>query len=95
MLGWDQYGLDKKRPGTPCTEVVFLHLLGYAGHVVHSGASEAQNGDAIFFMLWTRYTELVFLNTVGSVGHVVPSIVTRAQNINALFSYPCWLGAAA
>jgi hypothetical protein len=50
------------------------------GHVVHSGVFEAQNGDALFFMLgWdrygfdkkhtgTRYAKLVFLYLVGSTG---------------------------
>jgi hypothetical protein len=30
--------------------------VGSAGQVVHSGASEAQNGETLFFMLgWDRY----------------------------------------
>jgi hypothetical protein len=76
MLRWDQYRFDKKRTGTRCAKLVFLHSVGSAGLVVHSGASGAQNGDALFFMLaWaqcgfhqkrarTRYTELVFLHLV-------------------------------
>jgi hypothetical protein len=36
MLGWDQYGLDKKCTGTRYAKLVFLQPVGYAGHVVHS-----------------------------------------------------------
>jgi hypothetical protein len=75
----------KKRARTCFTEVVFLHLVGYAAHVMHFGASGARNIDTLFFMLWwdrydfhkkragTRYFELAFLHLIGSVGHVVHS----------------------
>jgi hypothetical protein len=40
MLGWDRYGFDKNRIGTSYAELVFLHPVRYADHVVHFGASE-------------------------------------------------------
>jgi hypothetical protein len=41
----------KKRSRTRYAELVFLHAMGYADHVLHSGASWARNDDALFFML--------------------------------------------
>jgi hypothetical protein len=41
MLETDRYGFDKKYAGTRYAKVVFLHLLGYMGHAVHSGAFAA------------------------------------------------------
>ena len=38
---WDRYGFHKKRVGTRYVELVFLNLVGPAGHVVHSVASGA------------------------------------------------------
>jgi hypothetical protein len=34
ILGWARCGFHKKCAGTHDAELVFLHLLGYAGHVV-------------------------------------------------------------
>jgi hypothetical protein len=85
MLEWDQYGYDKKCIRTRYVELLFLHLVASAGHIVHFGASREQIIDTIFFKLrWDRYgfnkkhfrtcyVELVFSHKVGSVGHVVHS----------------------
>jgi hypothetical protein len=63
--------------------------VGFAGHVVHSGASGPRIVGTLFFMLrwdWygfnkkctkTRYLELVFLHLVGFVGHAVHSGASR------------------
>jgi hypothetical protein len=80
MLGWDRYRFHKNHVGTHYTERLFLHPVGSAGHVVHFGASEVRNIDALFFMLgWNRYglhknnvetpyDERVFLYLVGPTG---------------------------
>jgi hypothetical protein len=76
MLGWERYRFDKKRIRACYTELVFLHPVRSRGHVVRSGASEAQNIDALFFILGsdrhgfekertgTRYEKIVFLHSV-------------------------------
>jgi hypothetical protein len=51
MLRCDWYGFDKKRTRTHYVELVFFHPMGAAGHIVHSGASRAQNIDVLFVML--------------------------------------------
>jgi hypothetical protein len=80
----------KKRAETRYANVVILHPVGSVGHVVHSGASRAQNVYILFFKLgWarccfhikhvgTRYTKLVFLHPVGSVGYTVHSDTSGA-----------------
>jgi hypothetical protein len=90
LLRWALCGFCKKRRGTRYTELVFMHRVGSAGHIVHAGAFRARIVNALFFMLgWDRYgfnkknagtcyVEHVFLHPVGSAGHVVQTGVSRA-----------------
>jgi hypothetical protein len=98
MLGWDRYGLNKKRIGSRYAELVFLHPVGPASEVVRSGASGARIVDALIFMLvWarcnfhkkhhgTRYAELVFLHPVGSAGHVMHLVCPGRETSSHYFS---------
>jgi hypothetical protein len=55
LLRWDRYRFQKKCVEARYTKLVFLHLVGYAGHIVHCGASRTRNNDALFFLLgWDR-----------------------------------------
>jgi hypothetical protein len=51
MYGWVRYDFHKKRVRTRYTELVFLHPVRSAGHIMHSGAYRARNIDALFFVL--------------------------------------------
>jgi hypothetical protein len=96
MIVWDWYGFHKKRARTHYTKLVFLYLVGYAGQVVHSSASEARNIDKLFLIvMWDRYgfhkkcvrtpyAEYVFLHPVVPVGHVVHFGASVACNVGEL-----------
>jgi hypothetical protein len=41
LLGWAQCGFHKKSAGTRYAKLVFLHPVGYVGHIMHSRVSGA------------------------------------------------------
>jgi hypothetical protein len=41
--------------GTHYAKLVFLHLVGSAGHVMHSGASRVRKVDVVFFMCFCMF----------------------------------------
>jgi hypothetical protein len=77
--------IPQKRARICYAELVVVHPVGSAGHVVDSGACGVRNVDLVFFMLGadrfrfhkkrdgTRYDELVFLHPMGSAGQIVHS----------------------
>jgi hypothetical protein len=102
MVMWALCGFHKKCYGTRYAELVLLHLVWYAGHIVCSGAFGAWNIDALYLMLmWARcgshkkwaethHAELVFLHPLQYVGHVARSATYGTRNIDALFYMLSW-----
>jgi hypothetical protein len=84
-LGWAWCGFHKQCARTHYVELVFLHPVGSAYHVVHTGAFGPRIVDTLFFMLgWARYgfhkmhigkryAEFLFLHAVGYADHIVHS----------------------
>jgi hypothetical protein len=56
MLGWERCGIHKNCVGTRYDELLFLHPVRSAGHIVHLGASRERLIDTLFFKhRWDRY----------------------------------------
>jgi hypothetical protein len=56
MIRYAWCGFHKKRARTRYFEVVFLHPVGSADHIVHLGASGLRKIVTLFFNLrWDRY----------------------------------------
>jgi hypothetical protein len=59
-----------KSIGQQYAELVFLHLMAFAGHIVHSGVCGTQKVEALFFVLacnWYRFYK-------NMMGHVTPNL---------------------
>jgi hypothetical protein len=92
--------IPQKRARICYAELVVVHPMGSAGHVVDSGACSVRNVDLVFFMLGadrfrfhkkrdgTRYDELVFLHPMGSPGQIVHSSASGGGEMSThYFSY--------
>jgi hypothetical protein len=55
MLGWARCRFHKKSVGTRYAELVFLHPVGSAHHVVHSGAFGTRKFDTLIMLGWDQY----------------------------------------
>jgi hypothetical protein len=62
MLGWDWYRFHKMCVGICYIELVFFHLVGSTGHVVHFDAFETQNVDVLFSC--SSESDAVFIKSV-------------------------------
>jgi hypothetical protein len=70
MLMWARYGFHKKLLGHVTSNFHFLHPVGSAGHIVHSGAFGSQNIGALFFML--GWAQCSFHKS--ELGHLTPNL---------------------
>jgi hypothetical protein len=70
MLRWARCGFHKKRVGTRYAKLVFLHPVGSAGHVVHSGASRHETSTNYFSFLGGPGA--VYIKS--AIGHVTPNL---------------------
>jgi hypothetical protein len=104
MAEWDCYGYEKKRAGTHYAELVFLHPVGSAGHVVHFGVFEARNVDPLF----SRSGAPSAISIKGALGHITLNLcfciwwdirghvvhcgAFGARNVDTIFSCSGWTG---
>jgi hypothetical protein len=70
MLGWPWCGFHKKNVQTLYAKLVFLHLVGSAGHVVQSGASGRETSTDYFSWSGGTGTD----STRMAPGHVTPNL---------------------
>jgi hypothetical protein len=102
FLAWvGQVQIPQKWVRIPYAELMFLHPVVFAGHIVNPCAYGVQNVGALFFVLewdWCgfnkklvriSYVELVFLHPVGYVGHVVRSGASGRETSIHYFSWSC------
>jgi hypothetical protein len=70
LLGWALSGSHKKRIRTRHAELVFLHLVGSSGDVMHSGTSGMRNIDKLFSC--SGGSSAVFIKSTR--GHIMPNM---------------------
>jgi hypothetical protein len=69
-LGYDWFGFHKKHTGTRYAKLLFLHAVGFAGHVVHFGGPGRQTSMHYFLCLGGTGT----VSIERASGHVTPNL---------------------